>query len=145
MPGKEPDRLEPARFALSSLIDAMPDAIVVVDKNGRIVDVNTQALGLFGYSRDELLGELVEILVPQDVRDRHVSERDRYVRSPRVRPMETDLDLTGRHKDGREFQVEISLAPHQSPEGLLLVSTIRGVAAHRGAVTCGMTDPSSSE
>ncbi len=128
---KEPGGLEPTRFALSSLIDAMPDAIVVVDKNGRIVDVNTQALGLFGYSRDELLGELVEILLPKGVRDRHVSERDRYVRSPRVRPMETDLDLTGRHKDGREFQVEISLAPHQSPEGLLVVSTIRSVVARR--------------
>ena len=131
MPGKEPGSIEPARFALSSLIDAMPDAIVVVDKNGRIVDVNTQALGLFGYSRDELLGELVEILLPKGVRDLHVSERNRYVRSPRVRPMEADLDLSGRHKDGREFQVEISLAPHQSPEGLLVVSTIRSVVAHR--------------
>ena len=131
MPGKEPGRLEPSRFALSSLIDAMPDAIVVVDTNGRIVDVNTQALGLFGYSRDELLGELVEILLPEGARDRHVSERDRYVRSPRVRPMTAGLDLSGRHKDGHEFQVEISLAPHQSPEGLLLVSTIRGVAADR--------------
>ncbi len=131
MPGKEPDRLEPTRFALSSLIDAMPDAIVVVDTNGRIVDVNAQALGLFGYSRDELLGELVEILLPQGVRGRHVSERDRYVRSPRIRPMGAGLDLSGRHKDGREFPVEISLAPHQSPEGLLVVSTIRGVAAHQ--------------
>ncbi len=131
MPPKESGLLEPTRFALSSLIDAMPDAIVVVDTNGRIVEVNTQALGLFGYSRDELLGELVEILLPQGVRDRHVSERDRYVRSPHVRPMKAGLDLSGRHKDGREFQVEISLAPHQSPEGLLLVSAIRGVAAHR--------------
>ena len=125
MPGKEPGRLEPSRFALSSMIDAMPDAIVVVDTNGRIVDVNAQALGLFGYSRNELLGELVEILLPQDARDRHVSEREQYVRSPRVRPISAGLDLSGRHKDGREFPVEISLAPHQSPEGLLTVSTIR--------------------
>jgi len=102
MPGKEPGRLEPTRFALSSLIDDTLDAMVVVDTNGRIVEVNTQALGLFGYSRDELLGELVEILLPQGVRDRHVSERDGYVRSPRVRPMKTGLDLSGRHKDGRE-------------------------------------------
>ncbi len=131
MLGKEPGGLEPTRFALSSLIDAMPDAVVVVDTSGRIVDVNAQASGLFGYSRDELLGDLVEILLPQGVRDRHVSERDRYVRSPRVRPISDGLDLSGRHKDGREFPVEISLAPHQSPEGLLLVSTIRGVAAHR--------------
>ena len=128
---KEPGGLAPTRFALSSLIDAMPDAVVVVDTNGRIVNVNAQALGLFGYSRDELLGELVEILMPQGVRDRHVSERDRYIRSPRVRPISAGLDLSGRHKDGREFPVEISLAPHQSPEGLLLVSTIRGVAADR--------------
>ncbi len=122
---KEPGGLEPTRFALSSLIDTMPDAVVVVDTNGRIVDVNAQALGLFGYTRNELLGELVEILLPQGARDRHVSERERYVRSPRVRPISAGLDLSGRHKDGREFPVEISLAPHQSPEGLLTVSTIR--------------------
>jgi PAS domain S-box-containing protein len=129
MSSTSPNHNEPTRFALSSLIDAMPDAIVIVDTEGRIVDVNVQAVGMFGYTRQELLGNAVEVLVPEGVRDRHVAERTGYVRNPRVRPMGAEIRLAAVHKEGRAFQVEIRLAPYQAPDGLLVVASVRDVAA----------------
>lgn len=113
------------RFAFSALIDALPDAIVIVDRRGLIVDLNVRAAGLFGYARTELLGEPVELLLPERLRGRHVGERDRYNQSPHVRPMGAGMSLLARHKDGHEFPVEISLGPYQSKDGPLVVSTIR--------------------
>jgi PAS domain S-box-containing protein len=132
MPENSSNHREPTRFALSSLIDAMPDAIIIVNTDGQIVDANVQAVGMFGYARAELLGHPVEMLVPQDKRERHVAERELYVDRPRVRPMAAGMKLSALHKDGREFQVEINIAPYQSPDGLLMVSAIRDVAAQRG-------------
>jgi PAS domain S-box-containing protein len=137
MSGNHSGHREPTRFALSSLIDAMPDAIVIVNTEGQIVDANVQAVGMFGFARDELLGEPVEVLVPEAVRDRHVAERDGYVQRPRIRPMGSGVQLSAHHKDGHEFQVEINLAPYQSPEGLLVVGAIRDVAAQRRATPEG--------
>ena len=126
-----PEQSQPTRFALSSLIDAMPDAIVIVDTDGKIVDANLRTTSMFGYNRNELLGQPVEMLVPEAVRDRHVREREGYVRNPRIRPMGAGLELSGLHRDGHEFQIEINLAPYQSPHGLLLVASVRDVAAQR--------------
>ena len=128
MSGKEPDQAKPDRFALSSLIDALPDAIVLADEDGQIVAANTQAVGMFGYSRDELIGAFVEILIPASMREKHVALRRGYVEKPRVRPMGFGNPLLARHKDGREFQVEIRLAPYQAPDGFLVVGSIREVA-----------------
>lgn len=133
MPPADPDRLEPTRFAHSALLDALPDAIVIVDSDGRIVGLNVQVERLLGYTRDELLGRPVESLMPERFRDRHAAERDRYGRTPHVRPMGVDLELYARHRDGHEIPVEISLAPYQSPDGPLVVSTIREVPARRRA------------
>jgi PAS domain S-box-containing protein len=128
MSGKQPDQAKPDRFALSSLIDALPDAIVLADEDGRIVDVNTQAVGMFGYSRAELMGARVELLVPESMREMHVTHRQGYVQKPRVRPMGFGEPLYAHHKDGHEFQVEIRLAPYQAPDGFLVVGSIREVA-----------------
>jgi PAS domain S-box-containing protein len=119
---------EPDRFAYSGLLDAMPDAIVLVDPAGRIAEFNVRARVIFGYARAEVVGQSVELLLPERYRDGHVEDRERYGRSPHVRPMGTERDLVARHKDGREFPVEISLAPYQSPNGPLVVAVIRDTA-----------------
>jgi protein-histidine pros-kinase len=120
------------RFAHSALLDALPDAIVIVDPEGRIVEFNFMAQAMFGYDRMDVLGQSVELLLPDQFRGRHVDERQRYTQAPHVRPMASERNLLARHKDGREFAVEITLAPFQTPEGSLVVSAIRAVAGRRG-------------
>ena len=123
----------PDRFAFSAFIDALPDAIVIVDRSGRIVELSIQAVGLFGYARTELIGEPVETLLPERLRSGHVVLQDRYNQSPHVRPMGAATTLLARHKDGHEFPVEISLGPYQSADGQMVVSTIRDLTGQEGA------------
>jgi PAS domain S-box-containing protein len=115
------------------LLEAVPDALVITDRDGRILLVNSQTEHLFGYRREELIGQLVEVLVPERFRARHVGQRAGYVAAPRVRPMGQGLDLWGRCKDGREVPVEISLSPMPTPEGLVVVSTVRDASERRRA------------
>lgn len=131
VPGQEPRVPEPDRFAYSALLDALPDAVVMVDHGGLIVEFNARAQGMFGYARHEMVGEPVEVLMPERFRDRHVADRGGYVKSPFVRPMGVDIELLGRHKAGHEFPVEINLAPFQSPRGPLVVTVIRAVSERR--------------
>jgi PAS domain S-box-containing protein len=116
---------EPDRFAYSDLLDAMPDGIVLVDAAGRIVEFNVRAEAMFGYEREEVLGQSVEWLLPERHREGHVGHRAHYAGSPHVRPMGAEQNLVARHKDGHEFPVEISLAPYQSPVGPLVLAAIR--------------------
>jgi len=109
-----------------ALLESAPDAIVIVNSAGEIVLINTQTERLFGYTRDELLGEAVEILVPRRFH-RHASHRDGYFRAPRVREMGAGIDLVARRKNGDEFPVEISLSPLDTKSGLLVSSSIRDV------------------
>ena len=102
------------------LLEALPDAMVLVDRNGRIMLVNDQTEKLFGYKRDELIGKPVEILVPEHLRGAHVAHRTDYYSKPRMRVMASGLDLYGRRKDGSQFPVEISLSPLETNEGLLV-------------------------
>lgn len=95
---------------VAALSQAAPDAVVIVDDQGGIVYANQQAELLFGYSADELLGEAIEVLVPDRVKRAHVGMRDGYVRHPETRPMGTGRDLHARRKDGRTFPVDVSLA-----------------------------------
>ncbi|MGH8866799.1 MAG: PAS domain S-box protein [Actinomycetes bacterium] len=107
------------------LLESAPDAMVIVDQSGRIVLTNRQTEGMFGYSRDELVGQPVEILVPEDVRERHPGHRTSYFTDPRTRPMGVGLSLRGRKRDGTEFPVDIALSSIQSEGGTLATATVR--------------------
>jgi PAS domain S-box-containing protein len=116
-----------------ALLEAAPDAMVIVDHHGKIVLTNTQTTRLFGYTAQELLGQPVEILIPEGARKDHASHRDVYSRSPRARPMGVGMELSGRRKDGSEFPVEISLSPLETPEGTLVTSAIRDITDRKKA------------
>src|SRR6266566_846991 len=115
------------------LLESAPDAIVGVDDQGRIVLINSQTEKIFGYGRDELLNQPVEILLPERVRRAHERHRAGYVVDPRTRPMGVGLDLAGRRKDGSEFPAEISLSPFQTDDGLIITSIIRDVSDRKSA------------
>jgi protein-histidine pros-kinase len=116
-----------------SLVEGAPDAIVGVDAGGRIILVNAEAERLFGYPRAEMLEQPVELLVPDDLREMHVRDRERYVEAPATRPMAAGKNLTGRRKDGTQFPVEISLSPVKTPNGLLVMSVVRDVSDRKEA------------
>jgi len=112
----------------SELLEALPDAIVAVDDNGTIVQINSQTQELFGYTRNELLGQKVEILVPESYRPRHHQHREHFTAAPKTRRMGADLDLYGRRRNGSEFPVEISLSPVYTENGTLVLSAIRDIS-----------------
>jgi PAS domain S-box-containing protein len=116
-----------------NLLEAAPDAMVIVDSRGRIQLVNAQTERLFGYTRGELSGQRVEMLIPSRYQGSHVASREEYGRSPHSRAMGAGLELYGRHKDGSEIPVEVSLSPLQTEEGTLISSAIRDVSTRRRA------------
>ena len=122
-----------AERQLASLLEGAPDALVIANKDGLIHTVNAQTEKLFGYSRDEIVGQTVETLIPQRFREQHALNRQNYCASPHTRPMANGLDLYGRRKDGSEFPVEVSLSPIELPEGTLISSAIRDVTQRKQA------------
>jgi PAS domain S-box-containing protein len=108
-------------------LESAPDAMVIVDRDGHIQLVNAQAEKLFAYAREELIGQAVEILMPQRFRNSHVKYRAGYSQSPRTRAMGVGLEPRGLRKDGTEFPIEINLSPLETAEGMLVSSTIRDV------------------
>jgi len=109
------------------LVESAPDAMVIIDRNGQIVLLNSQTERLFGYTRTELLGQPLEILVPDRFKFGHAVHGKNFFAHPKPRPMGAGLELFGRRKDGTEFPAEISLSPLETEEGTLVSSFIRDI------------------
>lgn len=132
VPGKKKASVRPAKSPANALLstsffEAVPDAMVAVNPEGTIVQVNSQTEHLFGYTQGELIGQKVEMLVPVSVRGRHDQHRVRFHGQPQTRRMGAALDLRGRRKDGSEFPVEISLSPLKTEGGMVVLSAIRDI------------------
>lgn len=110
-----------------SILEAIPDAVAAVNEQGLIIQANSQTEALFGYTRDELIGQKVEMLVPERQRPQHGVHRGRYHQYPKIRRMGSGLDLYGRRRDGTEFPVEISLSPLSLDGGFVVLSVIRDI------------------
>ncbi|MGA7891765.1 MAG: PAS domain S-box protein [Candidatus Sulfotelmatobacter sp.] len=117
-----------AALLSADLLEALPDAIVAVDRDGTIVQINSQAQDLFGYARQELIGQKVEMLVPDSYRGQHQHHRQKFAQTPKTRRMGADLDLYGRRRNGSEFPVEISLSPVSTEAGWFVLSAIRDIS-----------------
>src|SRR5580658_8151596 len=113
------------------LLEAAPDAIIVVNQSADIVLVNAQAEKLFGYRREELIGQPAKMLVSENFRDQHSHEHSRFLAAPQERPAMGRLDLFGLRKDGTEFPIEIRLSPLDTKEGVLVSSAIRDISDRR--------------
>lgn len=120
-----PSGASPPPVNVAELLEALPDAIVMVDADGRIVYGNSLLEQLSGYPVQELMGKPIELLVPERFRSSHVAERSHYTEDPRPRPMGANLQISMRRKDGAEFPADISLSPLQTPEAMNIVAAVR--------------------
>jgi formate hydrogenlyase transcriptional activator len=128
MTAPSPQKTPSFQALAEKLFEFSPDAILVTDVNGRIAEVNPQVERFFGYSRAELLGQPVEMLIPERFRKGHPARREEYAAQPRMRPMGIGLELHGRRKDGSEFPVDIMLSPVETGEGKVILSVIRDIS-----------------
>ena len=117
------------RFRL--LLEAAPLGIIISGQEGGITDVNAQALRMFGYERRELIGQKIEILLPEHLRNRHAMQRTEFMKQPRVRLMGTGMELSARRKDGSQFPAEISLGPLVTQDEVLVSSTVVDITARK--------------
>jgi PAS domain S-box-containing protein len=115
-----------------TVLESSPNPIIGVDQTATITYASPSVQDVFGYAVDELIGLPIETLLPEGVRTRHIAQRDRFIDRQIARPMGIGLDLSGRRKDGREFPVEISLAPVRTPEGLVVFATVVDITARKG-------------
>ena len=114
-----------------NLLESAPDAMIIIDEQGKIAIINAQAETMFGYSREEILGNRIEILLPERLKKVHVDNREAYTEDPKVRPMGAGRDLVARRSDGSEFPVEISLSPVKTAGGRFVSSVIRDVTRRK--------------
>jgi protein-histidine pros-kinase len=127
---KHPEWMRPD---VGDLMESAPDGMVIVNADGKMVLVNSQTEILFGYSRQELIGQPVEILIPARLDRLHAKHRASFFAEPHVRPMGAGMELLGKPKNGMEFPVEISLSPLRTPQGLFVISTVRDVTQRKHA------------
>jgi PAS domain S-box-containing protein len=116
-----------------SLVEASPDALLVVNRTGEIVQVNQRTQDLFGYAPEELIGKTIEVLIPDRLANAHRLHRSAYMGGPTARPMGTDLEVIGRHKDGKEIPVDISLGVLRTDDGTLVAAFVRDVTERKRA------------
>src|SRR6266481_3043898 len=122
-----------SRMMFEKLYEYSPDAIVVVDEMGKIDRVNVQAEALFGLPRERMLGQSVEMLVPERLRDRHLAHRVNYMKDPKTRPMGSDLQLWAQRADGSEFPVDIMLSPIEIDQRRLVLAVVRDITERKRA------------
>ena len=115
------------------LLEAAPDAMVVVNQGGKIVLLNVQAEKQFGYRRDELLGQQVKNIIPEGFAERLIADGTRSAADALAQQIGTGIELNGRRKDGSEFPIEIMLSPLESPEGILVTAAIRDISVRKAA------------
>jgi PAS domain S-box-containing protein len=113
------------------LLESVPDAIVLVNHTGRIVLANSNSEKLFGYTQQQMIGEMIEVLMPARFRQGHVAHRTRFSAEPKTRAMGAALELFGIRKDGTEFPVEVSLSPLQTEHGMMVISAIRDISERK--------------
>jgi PAS domain S-box-containing protein len=128
---KEAQQVARSEGRFRELLEAAPDAIIEIDRSGRIVLLNRVTEKLFGYPREQLLGRPVEVLIPDDLRSAHVQHRDFYWSKPQTRAMGSGLSLQGQRQDGSRFPVEISLSPVQSDDGFRVTAIIRDISERK--------------
>jgi len=127
-----PQQRAPA-VPIEHLLEALPDALVLVDAGGQIAYANGLLETLSGYSRGDLFGQLIEFLVPERFRQLHTTHRRGYVANPRARPMGVNLDIYLRRKDGTEFPADIALSPLQTDSGIVVVAALRDATERKEA------------
>jgi PAS domain S-box-containing protein len=119
------------------LLEAAPDAMVVVNVAGEIVLLNVQAEKQFGYSRDELVGQKVKNIIPEGFAERLIADGTRSAAEALAQQIGTGIELIGRRKDGSEFPIEIMLSPLESAEGILVTAAIRDISVRKGGDSSG--------
>ena len=126
-------RIEEGQKRFRTLLESAPDAMVIIDASGEIVMVNRQTEEVFGYSRNEMTGQPIEMLMPQRLREQHPGQVRAFFSNPSARAMSSARELFGLSRDGREFPVEVSLSPIETEEGVLVASSVRDITERKQA------------